>query len=291
MTSTGSYWVGREAVTVACRTVERTTVVHASTSHTARRSPRGVEMIKVLLVEDDAEMLDLTAYVLRRERFVVIEASDGATALRRWKADRPDLVVLDLGLPAVDGFEVLRRVREDDEATPILVLTARRDAQDILRCFNLGTDDFLPKPFEFRELTARMRAILRRARVGAQGDAEPRLQIDGLSLDPEAYEVTWQDRWVRLTPTEFRILYLLATNPGHVVPASRLYTYVWGSDGGDANALRSHISHLRRKLDVGGAAPGRITSVPAVGYIFRPAAAGSEVALTLAPSEIQSSSA
>jgi len=239
-------------------------------------------MIKVLLVEDDAEMLDLTAYVLRRERFVVIEASDGATALRRWKADRPDLVVLDLGLPAVDGFEVLRRVREDDEATPILVLTARRDAQDILRCFNLGTDDFLPKPFEFRELTARMRAILRRARVGAQGDAEPRLQIDGLSLDPEAYEVTWQDRWVRLTPTEFRILYLLATNPGHVVPASRLYTYVWGSDGGDANALRSHISHLRRKLEeIGGEAPGQITSVPAVGYVFRRAPSRSE--LRLAP--------
>jgi DNA-binding response OmpR family regulator len=100
------------------------------------------------------------------------------------------------------------------------------------------------------------------------------VQIDGLSLDPEAYEVTWRDRWIRLTPTEFRILYLLATNDGHVVPASRIYTYVWGSDGGDANALRSHISHLRRKLEeIGGDAPGRITSVPAVGYVFRRSAA------------------
>jgi DNA-binding response OmpR family regulator len=221
--------------------------------------------------------------VLRRERFVVIEASDGAMALRRWKADRPDLVVLDLGLPGVDGFEVLRKMRDDDETTPVLVLTARKDAQNILRCFNLGTDDFLPKPFEFRELVARMRAILRRARVSVKADSEPRLEIDGLSLDPEAYEVIWRDRWVRLTPTEFRILYLLATNAGHVVPASRLYTYVWGSEGGDANALRSHISHLRRKLEeIGGDAPGQITSVPAVGYVFRRSAARPD--LHLAPS-------
>lgn len=241
-------------------------------------------MIKILLAEDDAEMLDLTAYVLRRERFVVIEASDGAMALRRWKADRPDLVVLDLGLPGVDGFEVLRRMRDDDETTPVLVLTARKDAQNILRCFNLGTDDFLPKPFEFRELVARLRAILRRTHVGAKADSEPRLELDGLSLDPEAYEVTWRDRWVRLTPTEFRILYLLATNAGHVVPASRLYTYVWGSDGGDANALRSHISHLRRKLEeIGGEGPGRITSVPAVGYVFRLSGARPDLRLAPAP--------
>ena len=235
-------------------------------------------MIKILLVEDDAEMLDLTAYVLRRERFVVVEASDGATALRRWKADRPDLVVLDLGLPGLDGFEVLRRLREDDETTPVLVLTARGGAQDMLRCFSLGTDDFLPKPFEYRELTARLRAILRRVRGKEQTDSEPRVQIDGLSLDPEAYEVTWRDSWVRLTPTEFRILYLLATNAGHVVAASRIYTYVWGSEGGDANALRSHISHLRRKLEeIGGEAPGQITSVPAVGYVFRRAAPGPDL--------------
>ena len=240
-------------------------------------------MIKILLAEDDAEMLDLTAYVLRRERFVVIEASDGAMALRRWKADRPDLVVLDLGLPGVDGFEVLRKMRDDDETTPVLVLTARKDAQNILRCFNLGTDDFLPKPFEFRELVARMRAILRRSRVSVKADSEPRLEIDGLSLDPEAYEVIWRDKWVRLTPTEFRILYLLATNTGHVVPASRLYTYVWGSEGGDANALRSHISHLRRKLEeIGGEGPGQITSVPAVGYVFRRSPARPD--LHLAPS-------
>jgi two-component system OmpR family response regulator len=242
-------------------------------------------MIKILLVEDEPDILDLTAYVLRRERFVVIEASDGEQALRRWKADRPDLVVLDLGLPRLDGFEVLRRIRDDGD-TPVLVLTARHESPNILRTFNLGTDDFMPKPFEFRELTARIRAILRRTKTATGRDgAEPRVDVDGLTLDPEAYEVGWRNAYVRLTPTEFRILYLLATNAGHVVSANRLYTYVWGSDGGDANALRSHMSHLRRKLMVDGEAPGTITSVPGVGYVFRgqPARSAATPVLSVAP--------
>src|SRR2546428_2589412 len=229
-------------------------------------------MSKIRLVDDDADILDLTAYVLRRERYIVIEARDGAQALRRWKPDRPDIIVLDLGLPSLDGFEVLRQIREEEEETPILVLTGRRDAKDLLRCFNLGTDDFLPKPFEFRELSVRIRAILRRAGKRHREEAEPRVQVEGLNLDPETYEVSWRGQSVRLTPTEFRILYLLATNAGHVVPASRLYTYVWGSEGGDANALRSHISHIRRKLEIDGSGPGKITSVPAVGYVLRPEA-------------------
>src|SRR5436309_13176129 len=104
------------------------------------RSKGGTVVIKVLLVEDDPEMLDVTAYVLRRERFVVVEASDGAQALRRWKADRADLVILDLGLPSVDGFAVLRQILADDARTPVLVITGRRDAQNVLRSFKLGTD-------------------------------------------------------------------------------------------------------------------------------------------------------
>src|SRR5438876_1210458 len=99
----------------------------------------------------------------------------------------------------------------------------------------------------------------------------------GLTLDPEAYEVAWRDAYVRLTPTEFRILYLLVTNAGHVVSANRLYTYVWGSDGGDANALRSHISHLRRKLEMTGETPGTISSVPAIGYVYRKVAQAATV--------------
>jgi DNA-binding response OmpR family regulator len=247
-------------------------------------------MIKILLVEDDPNLLDLVGYTLRRERFVVLEAADGAQALRRYKADRPDLVVVDLGLPTLDGFEVLRRIREEDD-TPVLVITGRRQAQDVLRSFNLGTDDFVAKPFEFQELVARIRAILRRTQRSALQTAEPRVQLDGMSLDPEINEVSWRDETVRLTPIEFRILYLLATNAGHVVPASRLYTYVWGSDGGDANALRSHISHLRRKLEIRGEAPAKITSVPAVGYIFRVAAEAPSLSVSLASREAGPSSA
>ena len=225
-------------------------------------------MVKILLVEDDPDILDLTTYVLRRERFTVIEASDGAQALRRWKVDRPDIVIVDLGLPQVDGFEVVRRIRAEDQ-TPILVITGRNDVHEILRCFDLGSDDFVPKPFEHRELIARVRAILRRVQTAKAEEHEPTVQLDGLTLDPEACEVTWRKESVRLTPTEFRILYLLATNTGRVVPASQLYTYVWGSDGADANALRSHMSHLRRKLEAGGEAPGTISAIPAVGYVFR----------------------
>src|SRR5207249_3785383 len=122
------------------------------------------------------------------------------------------------------------------------------------------------KPFEFRELVARIRALLRRAKVTPVEASEPSVQVDGLKLDPETYEVTWRSSCIRLTPTEFRILYLLVTNAGHVVPTSRLYTYVWGSEGADANALRSHISHLRRKLEIGGASPGAVSFIPPVGY-------------------------
>jgi len=228
-------------------------------------------MIKLLLVEDDPDALDLGAYVLRRERFVVLEARDGTQAVRRWKTDRPDLVILDLGLPNLDGFEVLRRIRSEDQ-TPVLVLTGRHDVHDMLRTFNLGTDDFLPKPVDYRELLARIRALLRRAKAGPAESAEPAVLVDGLRLDPETYEITWKTSCIRLTPTEFRILYLLVTNAGHVVPASRLYTYVWGSEGADANALRSHMSHLRRKMEAEGDVPGTISAVPAVGYVFRRAA-------------------
>jgi DNA-binding response OmpR family regulator len=233
-------------------------------------------MSKILLVEDDVDLLDLMEYVLRRERFVVAGAPDGAEALRRWKADRPDIVVLDLGLPSLDGFEVLRQIRAEDD-TPVLVLTGREDVGSKLRAFNLGTDDFVQKPFEFRELTARIRAILRRIKTTPDELGEPRLKTDGLTLVPDTNEANWHDRCVRLTPTEFRILYLLAMNRGRVVPASRIYSYVWRGQNGDANALRSHISHLRRKMEVAAELAGTITSVPCVGYVYnwpalRPAA-------------------
>jgi DNA-binding response OmpR family regulator len=222
--------------------------------------------VKILIVEDDPDLLDVTAYSLRRERFAVIEATDGAQALHRWKVDRPDLVVLDLGLPRHDGFEVLQRLREKD-STPVVVLSGRGSEADIIRAFSLGADDYVSKPFAAKQLALRIRAILRRSSMEPVEQSQPILEISDLHIDPEIQEITWAGRYVRLTPTEFRIFHLLAMHAGRIVTTSRLLAYVWGYEGGDPNALRTHISHIRTKLQFrvyGGA----ITGTPGVGYRF-----------------------
>lgn len=233
--------------------------------------------MKILIVDDDPDLLDLTAYSLRRERFAVIEASDGTQALHRWKIDRPDLVVLDLGLPHHDGFEVLQRIREKD-ATPILVLSGRSEEQDIVRAFTIGADDYVLKPFTARQLAMRIRAILRRTGIEPLEQASPMLEIADLVIDSEIREVTWGGKRVRLTPIEFRIFHLLAMHLDRVVTSSRAFAYVWGYDGGDPNTLRTHISHLRTKLDLASHPGSAIIGVPGVGYRFRMSADAMPVA-------------
>jgi DNA-binding response OmpR family regulator len=224
--------------------------------------------MKVLLVEDDLDQLDITAHMLRRESFAVIEASDGAQAFRRFRTERPDIVVLDIALSPPDGFELLRSIRAEDQ-TPVLVVSGPNDRKDTYRCYELGADDCITKPFEFKELTFRIRAILRRSHGPIREETEQRLELAGLRLDPEAHEVDQGSSVIRLTPTEFRIFYTLVKNTGHVVPANRLFADVWGNEGGAANSLRSHVCHLRKKLGLDRGARGSIASVPAVGYVFR----------------------
>jgi DNA-binding response OmpR family regulator len=209
--------------------------------------------------------------MLRRDHFAVIEASDSTQALRRFRTARPDLVVVNLGLPPLGGLELLRQIRAEAE-TPVLVVTGPNDRQETFRCFELGADDFITKPYVFRELTLRIRAILRRASSGSRQGTEPRLSVADLHLDPETHEVQRGSVVVRLTPTEFRIFYTLVKNAEHVVPANRLFAYVWGTEAGAANSLRSHICHLRKKLGLDGGARGSIASVPGVGYVFRASA-------------------
>jgi DNA-binding response OmpR family regulator len=205
--------------------------------------------------------------MLRRERFVVVEASDVEQALRRFRIERPDVVVVTLELPPPGGLEVLRRIRAEDR-TPVLVVTGRSDREDISRSFELGADDFITKPYVYTELTLRIRALLGRA-GGPVREGLEALELEDFRLDPETHEVARGSVVVRLTPTEFKIFYTLVKHAGRVVPATRLFAYVWGSESGAANSLRSHICHLRKKVGLDGGVHGSIASVPAVGYVFQ----------------------
>ena len=221
--------------------------------------------MKVLVVDDDVDLLDLTAYALRREGYTVSAATDGQQALHRWESDRPDIVLLDVNLPKLNGFEVCRRIRHESE-TPIIMLTARDEEEDVVRGLQLGADDYVTKPFSAKQLTARMKAVLRRSQADPYRQAVSVLRAGDLTLDLHSHEVTKGGRLVQLTPLEFRILYMLAMNEGRVIPYSRLVEYAWGYDAGDSGLLKTHICHIRRKLDLPSDRKGGIRAVLGVGY-------------------------
>jgi DNA-binding response OmpR family regulator len=221
--------------------------------------------MKVLVAEDDADLLDLLTYALRREGYTVMSAVDGQQALRRWEDDAPDIVLLDANLPKIDGYEVCRQVRHEG-TTPIIMVTARDEEEDVLRGFRLGADDYIAKPFSARQLTARMKAVLRRSRADPYRQPTREVKIGDVLLDLESYSVKAQDREIQLTPLEFRILYLLGVNEGRVIPYSRLVEYAWGYEGGDSSLLKTHICHIRQKLKLSAGKHGGIRAVPGVGY-------------------------
>ena len=221
--------------------------------------------MKVLLVDRDLDLLDVTAYALRRDGFDVVTAVDGLQALQRWQAHGADVVVLDLDLPRLSGFEVCRQIREAGP-TPVILLSASYTEEEVIQGFRLGADDFVRKPFSLRQLAMRIRAISRRM-TGA-GAIEPvrELRIGDLRLDQESHEIHTGGSRVRLTPIEFRLLQVLATNEGRVISTSRLADHAWGYAGGDATLLKAHISHVRRKLRSVGSTLVDIRAVPSVGY-------------------------
>ena len=221
--------------------------------------------MKVLLVEDNADQLDLTTYALRREGYTVLAATDGQQALARWEAERPDIVLLDVNMPKLNGFEVCRRIRQEGR-TPVIMLTAQDEDDDVVRGLALGADDYVTKPFSAKQLTARMKAVLRRSATDSYRQAVSELTVGELHLDLQSHEATRGGTPVQLTPLEFRILYLLAMNEGRVIPYSRLVEYAWGYDGGDASLLKTHISHIRSKLGMPSEGPGSIKAVTGVGY-------------------------
>ncbi|HVC32418.1 MAG TPA: response regulator transcription factor [Chloroflexota bacterium] len=221
--------------------------------------------MKILLADDDADMLDVTAYALRREGFNIIVATDGAQALRRWRSDEPDLVLLDVGMPRLNGFEVCQQIRETSQ-TPVIMLTAAGDEEHIVQGFIHGADDYVTKPFSPKQLAMRIRAILRRSTDARAPEPVREVVVGDLTLDLEAHRVCKGGEWVQLTPIEFRVLHILASNVGRVVSFARLADHVWGYDGGDPAVLKTHVSHVRSKLDLPREGLGAIRVVHGAGY-------------------------
>ncbi|MDR5676584.1 MAG: response regulator transcription factor [Armatimonadota bacterium] len=230
---------------------------------------------KVLVVDDEPHIVELVRYNLEREGFQVSVAYDGHEALQRARAERPDLIVLDLMLPYVDGLEVCRALRRES-TVPILMLTAKDGELDRVLGLETGADDYVTKPFSPRELVARVRAILRRARPeSAAGAGQPQLVAGDLVLDPNTREVFLAGRPVDLTTKEFDLLRLLMAHPNRVFTRDALLEHVWGYDYlGSTRTVDMHISRLRDKIEDDPASPTYIVTVRGVGYKFKVPEAG-----------------
>jgi two-component system KDP operon response regulator KdpE len=222
----------------------------------------------VLVVEDDEETRRALARALVANGYHVIEAPDGRTALDRWEARRPDVVLLDLGLPDTDGIRLVRRFRRD-AATPIVILSARFEERGKVEALEQGADDYVTKPVGMAELNARLRVALRHA-AGPTAGAGGRLTAGPLVLDPLSHSVTVAARPVDLTPREFEILRVLLTHRGRLVTKGRILRAVWGEAyQREASYVYVHISQMRRKLaaaDATGALRDLIVTEPGVGY-------------------------
>jgi two-component system, OmpR family, response regulator MprA len=222
--------------------------------------------MRILVVDDDPSLRQALKRAFRLEGYDVELAADGAEALDAVAADSPDLVVLDVAMPGLDGLEVSRRLRGGGNRVPILMLTARDAIGDRVAGLDAGADDYVVKPFALEELFARVRALSRRS--GAP-DQRARLQFADLTLDPATREVTRGGRRIELTRTEFLLLELFLLNPRQVLTRSTIFERVWGYDFGfGSNSLDVYIGYLRRKTEAGGA-PRLIQTVRGVGYALR----------------------
>jgi two-component system, OmpR family, response regulator MprA len=225
-----------------------------------------MDLVRVLIVDDDRAVRDALRRALTLGGYEVEAADGGQHALTQVAVTAPDAVVLDIGLPDVDGLEVCRRLREAGNRVPILMLTARDAVADRIDGLDAGADDYVVKPFDVGELKARLRALMRRNGAGGDPDA---LSFGDLRLDSARHGVEVGERFVELTRTEYQLLELLMSNPRRVLPHSLIYDRVWGYDFGPAsNSLRVYVGYLRRKLDDAGAPP-LIHTVRGVGYALR----------------------
>jgi len=223
----------------------------------------------VLVVDDEEAIAEAVRARLASEGFRVVVAADGPQAIEKHRTERPDLVVLDLMLPGMDGLEVCQEIQKD-EWVPVLMLTARTEEADKIAGFAVGADDYLTKPFSLRELVVRVKAILRRKERMQQATASEPLQRGGLTIDPARRQVMVDGEEVGLTPLEFEILFALARDPGVVYAREQLMERVWGyRDFAGGRVVDSHVARIRRKLGEDGNEPRFIRTVHGVGYAFR----------------------
>jgi two-component system response regulator MprA len=223
--------------------------------------------MRILVVDDEPAVRESLERALRLDGYEVELAGDGREGLERCRAFAPDVIVLDLLMPEMDGLEACRRLRAGGDRTPVLMLTARDGVSDRVAGLDAGADDYLVKPFALEELQARLRALLRR--VGPQNGDGALLRFADLEMDTAAYEVRRGKRQIELTRTEFSLLRLLLEHPRQVLPRSLILERVWGYDfGRSSNSLEVYVGYLRRKLEAGGE-PRLVHTVRGVGYVLR----------------------
>ena len=228
-------------------------------------------VIKILVVDDEKKLVDLIKSYLEQESYSVLTAFDGPTALQVARSNNPELVVLDLMLPGLDGLEVCRRLRQFSDAY-VIMLTARTEEIDKIVGLSVGADDYLTKPFSPRELVARIKARLRRPRNGGPSEPEsevtPPRRVGELVIDEAQHEVTRNGEVLPLTTREFALLSILSSHPGRVFTRTQLLEQVWGEDYYDEHIIEVHIGNLRKKLGEGPNQAGYIETVRGLGYRF-----------------------
>lgn len=230
------------------------------------------ETDEILVVDDEASVLEVVSLYLKRDGFQVRQARDGQEALINLNQRRPNLVILDLMLPKIDGLEIMRRLRDDPAgAIPVIMLTARSQETDRIYGLQMGADDYVTKPFSPAELVARVRAVLRRAKgPNSKGDEKP-IQFGYLHIDPLSRQVTVNEKELDLTVTEFNLLWFMATHPRQVFSRTQLLENVWGfSEYVDPSTVTVHIRRLREKIEEDPGHPVWLLTVWGVGYKFDP---------------------
>ncbi|MGH8892588.1 MAG: response regulator transcription factor [Actinomycetes bacterium] len=223
---------------------------------------------RLLVVDDEPNILELLATSLRFAGFEVVTATNGREALAEARRARPDLVVLDVMMPDMDGFAVVRRMRGEGAMAPVLFLTARDATEDKVTGLTVGGDDYVTKPFSLEEIVARIRAVLRRTSGRGSAADSSRLVFADVELDDDTHEVWKAGELVALSPTEFKLLRYFMQNAGRVLSKAQILDHVWHYDfGGEANVVESYVSYLRRKVDT--SEPRLLHTLRGVGYVLR----------------------